>query len=203
MPNFVDFAAVKEAVTFSSAIELLDLKLKQSGNQWRGRCPTCENGGDRALVVTEGRGFYCWGVKKGGDQIALAAHVLELPAKEAAHELAKRAGLITDRNSTSSGTSTSGRVQSRTVPEGEGGDSSKLEPLSYLEADHEAVVAIGFDTEKAKALGIGYAPRGMMRGTVAVPIRDENGTLLGYIGIEEAKLPPDFTTNVVALKRRA
>lgn len=196
---FIDFAALKEQVSFADAITLLGLTLKHAGNQWRGKCPSCEGSGERALVVTEGRGFYCWGQRKGGDQIALAAHVLELPAKEAAQELAKRAGLIEAGNSTGTSTST----VKRTVPESEGGDSSKLEPLSYLEADHEAVVAIGFDTEKAKTLGIGYAPRGMMRGTVAVPIRDENGILLGYIGIEEARLPPDFTTNVVALKRRA
>jgi len=40
-----------------------------------------------------------------------------------------------------------------------------------------------------------------MRGTVAVPMRDKNGTLLGYIGISEAKLPADFTTNVVAIEK--
>lgn len=199
MTTFIDFSAVKEAVSFSEAIELLDLKLKHAGNQWRGPCPTCENAGDRALVVTEGKGFYCWGQRKGGDQIALAAHVLELPAKDAAQELAVRAGIVPsqERNSTS------GKVQSRTVPESEGAGGSKLSPLSYLEADHEAVVAVGFDPKKAEAMGIGYAPRGLMRGTVAVPIRDETGILLGYIGVTDAVLPPDFMTNVVALKKRA
>jgi DNA primase len=204
MPNFVDFAAVKEAVSFSAAIELLDLKLKQSGNQWRGRCPTCANSGDRALVITEGRGFYCWGVKKGGDQIALAAHVLDLPAKEAAHELAKRAGLIEDRNSTGSGTSTSGRVQSRTVPESEAVGGSKLSPLSYLEPDDEAVAALGLDPAFCKEHGIGYASRGVVRGSVAIPFRDEHGRLLGYFGVQELTyIPPDFQTNVVRLPKRA
>ena len=35
-----------------------------------------------------------------------------------------------------------------------------------------------------------YAPRGTLRGTVAVPIRTKDGMLVGYIGITEAKLPP-------------
>ncbi len=197
--KFIDFAALKEAVSLSDAVELLGLNLKQSGNQFRGPCPACKSGGDRALVVTDGRGFYCWGQKKGGDQIALAAHVLDLPAKDAAVELGKRAGLVPD-----TGTVPVNRTSPRKEPESEGEGSGKLSPLSYLEHDHDAVVAIGFDIEKAKALGIGYAPRGMMRGTVAVPIRDETGTLLGYLGITEAHLPPDFTTNVVSLdKRRA
>jgi hypothetical protein len=34
------------------------------------------------------------------------------------------------------------------------------------------------------------ANRGIMRGHVAVPIRLQDGTLAGYIGITEAKLPP-------------
>ena len=198
--SFVDFAALKEAVSFSAAIELLGLDLKQSGNQWRGKCPACRSGGDRALVVTEGKGFFCFALKKGGDQIALASHVLELPAKDAAAELAERAGIVPvpERNSTS------GKVPSRsTVPESEGVGGSKLSPLSYLESDHAAVEAVGFDPDIAKDLGIGYAPRGIMRGFVAVPIRDERGALLGYIGITEAKLPSDFTSKVVPLQKRA
>ena len=198
MTQFIDFAAVKEKVSFATAIECLSLDLKRSGAQWRGPCPTCRQGGERALVVTEGKGFFCFALKKGGDQIALAAHVLDLPAKDAAQELAERAGIVPSHQRNS----TSGRVPSRTVPESEGAAGSKLAPLSYLEADHDAVVALGFDPEKAKAMVIGYAPRGVCRGSVAIPIRDETGCLLGYVGVQELTyLPPDFTTNVVSLKR--
>jgi hypothetical protein len=31
-----------------------------------------------------------------------------------------------------------------------------------------------------------------MKGTIAVPIRLEDGTLVGYIGIEDARLPPKW-----------
>jgi DNA primase len=200
MSSFIDFEAVKEAVSFADAIEYLDLKLPLAGNQFRGPCP-CGKGDRRALVITHGKGFYCWGDKKGGrDVIALAAHVLQLPMKDAAIWLAERAGIVPSqqRNSTSRD-STVPRNSSRE----RGGESSKLEPLSYLEHDHDAVAAVGFDPEVAKQLGIGYAPRGIMRGLVAVPIRDEEGTLLGYIGITEAKLPSDFTAKVVPLQKRA
>lgn len=191
---FIDFSAVKEAVSFADTISHLDLKLRRTGNQWRGPCPHCESGGDRALVITEGKGFYCFHAKKGGDQIALAAHVLDVSVKEAAQQLARHAGLAEEAPTASS----------RTVPKSEGGEGSKLSPLSYLEHDHAAVLAIGFDPSVAEALGIGYAPRGIMRGTVAVPVRDEQGILRGYIGIEDAKLPADFQTNVVPFaKKRA
>lgn len=44
-----------------------------------------------------------------------------------------------------------------------------------------------------------------MRGLVAVPIRDEDGVLHGYIGIDEARLPKDFQMpeNVVQLRKPA
>lgn len=197
MRTFIDFAEVKEKVSFADAISYLKLGLKGSGNQWRGPCPACNSGGDRALVVTEGRGFYCFANKKGGDQIALAAHVLEVPAKEAAQELAERAGIVPVGKGTVPGTS------SRTVPESEGVEGSKLSPLSYLEHEHDAVAAVGFDPEFCKQHGIGYAPRGLMRGTIAIPFRDEQGVLLGYVGVEDCRIPEDFKTNVVPLRKRA
>jgi hypothetical protein len=61
-----------------------------------------------------------------------------------------------------------------------------------LEADHITVEALGSSQETAEALGIGYAPKGMMKGYVAIPIRLPTGELTGYIGITEAKLPKEF-----------
>ncbi|MCR2833493.1 CHC2 zinc finger domain-containing protein [Parerythrobacter lacustris] len=199
MPGFIDFAAVKEAVSFAQAVSLLDLPLKRQGNQWRGPCPRCQQGGDRALVVTEGRGFFCFSEKKGGDVISLAAHILDIPAKDAAAELAELAGL-TDRTSQGTNPRTS-----RTVPESEGVEGSKLSPLSYLDHEHEMVIALGFDSAFCEEHGIGYAPRGVVRGSIAIPLRSDRGALLGYIGVQDITyLPADFqTSNVVPLKRPA
>ena len=196
MTNFVDFSAVKEAVSFSDAIDYLELKLKHAGNQWRGPCPTCNSGGNRALVLTEGRGWYCFAQKAGGDVIALAAHILSLKPKEAAQALAERAGIVPVQD---------GTVQRKsTVPESEGAAGSKLSPLSYLEADHDLVIALGLNPEWCKQNGIGYAPRGVVRGAVAIPFRNEHGVLLGYFGTTELTyIPPDFQTNVVPLRKKA
>lgn len=180
---------MKQRVSFGDAVSLLALTVKQNGNQWRGACPACKKGGDRALVITEQKGFFCFGSHKGGDVIALVAHVKEINVKEAANFLAKNVG--------------TGADSSRTVPEVV--ESGKvLEPLGYLEHDHDAVVAIGVDPALAKRMGIGYAPKGLMRGTVAWPIRDETGKLLGYIGTEsDVRLPPDFQSNIVPLRKKS
>ena len=68
----------------------------------------------------------------------------------------------------------------------------KLQPLSYLECELEAVLAVGVNPMVAKRLGIGYAGKGVVRDRGAIPIRDEDGTLQGYAGVDEARLPKDF-----------
>jgi hypothetical protein len=69
------------------------------------------------------------------------------------------------------GAETKGTVQSTsTVQNGTSTVQDKFSPLDYLEADHITVEAFGLSQETAEALGIGYAPKGMMKGYVAIPI---------------------------------
>jgi hypothetical protein len=76
--------------------------------------------------------------------------------------------------------------------------------LDYLEADHITVEALGLSQETAEALGIGYAPKGMMKGYVAIPIRLPTGELTGYIGVTEAELPKEFhLSNVVTFPKKS
>ena len=185
MGLFLDFEEIKRRVSLTQAAQLLALQLTKSGpNQMRGACPACKGGGPRALVITEQKGWYCFSAQTGGDVIALAAHIRGCSVKEAA-KLLSGAPTIPD-----------------TVPQERG--EKNLTPLSYLEHDHASVLALGFDAEVAKRLGIGYAAKGLMRGTVAVPIRDETGNLIGYIGLEDGvRLPPDFMSNVVPIGKKS
>ena len=49
---FVDFAELKTRVSIEQAMQMLGLKLVMHGSQYRGACPACQTGGDRALIVT-------------------------------------------------------------------------------------------------------------------------------------------------------
>jgi hypothetical protein len=185
MSSYVDFAALKEAISIEQVAQMLDLQLKQNNGQFRGPCPTCGTGGDRALVITPAKGlFYCFADKKGGDQISLAAHIREEALKDAAQFI----------------------TGSSTVPEEKvAKETKKLQPLT-LEHDHELVTAIGFDPEVAEALGIGYCKKGVMKGTVAIPLRDEDGQLLHYVGVDSPVTLPKalhYAENVVAFPKRS
>lgn len=186
-----DFATLKERVSIEQAVQMLGLQLRPSNHQLRGSCPVCKAGGDRALAVTPSKGlFYCFNAGIGGDLITLVSHIREMPVKDAANELAQHFGVG------------SKKAPAPTAPQEN--QEGAFKPLDYLEAEHPAVEAVGFDAETATALGIGYATKGIMRGTVAVPVRLPDGMLSGYIGITEAKLPSRFRLpNVVPFKKQA
>ena len=69
-----------------------------------------------------------------------------------------------------------------------------LKYIRYVDGEgpHHCGSARVVPGETAEALGIGYAPKGMMKGYVAIPIRLPTGELTGYIGVTEAKLPKEF-----------
>jgi DNA primase len=198
--KFIDFDEVKTRVSIEDAVSYLGLEMSRKGEQYRSACPHC-GGGPRTLAVTPSRNaFFCFSFGKGGDCIALVAHVLNIGMKDAAQKL-------WEEYCTPRGKSTVPETRKGTVPEERQGgeETQKLQPLSYLEFEHDAVIAVGFDTGLAKELGIGYAAKGIMRGLVAIPVRDEDGVLRGYVGVDEARLPKDFMPpeNVVPFKKKA
>ena len=175
--TFIDFEAVKADNPIADVAERLGLELKKTGNQLRGPCPSGE-GGERGFVITPAKGvWYSFGLQQGGDVQALVELVNGCSTKEAAQFLAGETVPVEKRT--------------KRQPK-ESGSERGFRPLDYLEPDHPAVEALGMEPEDAERLGIGYAPRGTLRGTVAVPVRLEDGTLSGYVGVTEAKLPPKW-----------
>lgn len=176
---YLDFEAIKASNPIDQAAIQLGLALKKQGQAFRSACPTGQ-GDERSLVITPAKGaWYSFAAQKGGDVIALVAFVKGISPKEAAQWL-------------QGDTQPEKKKQEEPVKEQSRGEERGFQPLDYLQYDHDAVVALGFDPEFAKAVGIGYAPRGVMRGTIAVPVRNSNGTLLGYIGVTDAKLPSNW-----------
>lgn len=169
---YVDFAALKERVAIESVIAPLGLALKERNGQWRGPCPACKTGGGRALVVTPAkRAFYCFGGHTGGDVIALVAHIHGSSMKEAAAFLAEDGG---------KGKRT---AETNTVPEERSKEAARsLQPLSYLLPEHDGVQKLGVSVETCRAFGAGYAPKGILRGRLAIPVHDWEGTLVAYCG---------------------
>ncbi len=174
---FADFAALKKRVRIEDVLPELGLEMKEHAGQWRGPCPACRSGGNRALVVTpEKAAFYCFGGRTGGDVIALVAHLRGCSMKDAAGEL----DLLTGQGR---GEDTSGKAGKKTVPkERSKGAARSLQPLAYLQVEHAPVQALGIEPETCDAFDAGYAPKGIMRGRLAIPVHDRFGVLAAYCG---------------------
>jgi DNA primase len=177
MSTFVDFEALKARVRIEQTIPLLGLRLRQHGDQYPGPCPVCKQGGNRALAINSAeQSYYCFSQRKGGDLIALVAHLRGLTQKDAAacldQQLGKSAQSHSDTVHSSPNSSASSTVQRH----------RELKPLDYL-VFNETIEGLGLSEATCKAWEAGYAPKGIMRGRFAVPVDDRAGVLLAYVGV--------------------
>lgn len=182
----IDFQAVKKATTIEEVARgFLQLKVVEDGDSLRAPCPSCDSDNPRNLIITPEKGlFYCFKARKGGDLLSLVSHCHGSSVKDAAVALS---AVYMDSESKGEETQAEPKAEAET-PKSEGGFS----PLKYLDCDHPLVEELGFKDIAQKA-GIGYAGKGMMRTHVAIPVRLEDGTIVGYIGIKDTvKVPPKW-----------
>ena len=176
----VDFKNVRDNVQIDRVAEWLGLKLtkKFMSEQLRGTCPL-HRGGPRALVITPSKNrYYCFApeCREGGDAVQLTAKVRQIALRDAA--LALQAHFLDYHQKV-------------------GTADNPLHKIDYLQHEHGGVQDLGIAPEIARALGIGYAPKGTMIKRVLFPIRTEYGKLVGYIGYNkdldpQVKLPKQF-----------
>jgi hypothetical protein len=164
----LSFDHIKRAVAIDQVATWLDIKTHREGGQLRGYCCFCDKPDNpRALAITPSQGVFksfCPHHQYGGSCIDLAAAKLGVSLKEAAKAINAHFRATTPEN--------------KPVPTPD----DVLQELPYLTTDHELLIQIGLNSEAAKSIGAGYAPRGTMRGRLCWPIRDRSGRLLGYIG---------------------
>ena len=186
---FIDFKAIKAAVSIEDAANLLKLTLKKSGAQLRSACPACSNDDERTIVLTPARGlFYCFDAKIGGDCLALVQHITGLEVQDAAAFLSPTGAAHT---------SDKGEQKKAAATKKE----TAFDPVAFaskLSFTNE-VAELGISEEDAGRLQIGFT-----RGKVYFPIRNEDGSISGFVGYADGqlKMPPQWLqTNVVKLKR--
>jgi DNA primase len=193
---YVDFKAIKAAVSIEDAANLLNLTLKKNSNQLRGGCPACGNTDERILAITPARNlFYCFEAKKGGDQIELVCHITGLDVQDAAAFL-----------------SPTGPAHRSEKPEQKRAAATKrsaetpptFDPVAFAAklTFSDEVADLGLTEETATRLGVGWHPQ---RKAIYFPQKDDTGFVCGFIGFAngELKMPPRWLeqSKVVKLKR--
>lgn len=202
--RFVSFAEVKRAVTLEAVLSRYGLLagLKPRGDNLSGACPFCaEAQGSRFKASLAKNAWYCFGCKAGGNILDFVAKREGVSLREAAVRLEEwfDLGLVTfgrekpRREGKAAEPCTS---ESVTVP-------ARNEPLAFtlktIDPGHASVQALGLSDGVVSEFGLGYCARGLLKGRIAVPIRNFAGDLVAYIGFasdaqagSRYRYPPKF-----------
>src|SRR5438045_7177154 len=83
--NWVDFKAIKEAVTIGQVLDRYGVKLKRSSKELRGRCPIHQGDGpDSFHANTDKNAFHCFSCQAKGNILDFVAAMEKCSVRDAA-----------------------------------------------------------------------------------------------------------------------
>src|SRR5260221_6212630 len=86
--NWVDFKAIKEAVTLGQVLDRYRVKLKRSGKELRGHCPIHQGDGtDSFHANTEKNAFHCFSCQAKGNVLDFVAAMEKCSVRDAARKI--------------------------------------------------------------------------------------------------------------------
>ena len=214
--NYVDFKAVKTAVSMEQVLEhygLLD-QMKRSGDSLSGCCPI--HGGSNPTQFRVSISKNCWNCfsecKHGGNVLDFIAKKENVSVHAAALKLIEWFNLPTADNPPEEEDepqrkeiprATSPPRQSTAPPPTVSKEKSKPEdttpnpPLKFrfehLDGKHPYLTERGLTPETIVDFGLGHCAKGMMAGRIAIPIHNVAGQIVAYAGRWPGE-PPDGNT---------
>lgn len=187
MPKgFVSFVEVKRRVSMEAVLARYGLleDLKQKGRNLAGTCPFCESSSARQFQVNLAKNaWYCFGCKQGGNVLDFVATREGISVRAAAVKLDAwfELGLA--------GNAASGRASSASTeaPPAKEPLPAANPPLTFvlktLDPEHANLAALGIGAETLSRFGAGYCSKGLLRGRLAIPVKNRDGELVAYVGL--------------------
>jgi hypothetical protein len=163
-----DFPTLKASISIKQTADMLGLKVRPDGADFRGACPICREGDDRAFkLFTQTNTFYCWRHKKAGTIIDLVMGVLNCDEPAAGCKLADAFSIKSPRKTE--------------------GSNGKFDPEKWgrdLNPDAPELAPLGISADTYRAFGAGYnATKPSLKGMLCIPVRDAGGIPLGFVGV--------------------
>jgi DNA primase len=220
--SFVDFKAVKAAITMEAVLEhygLLD-KFKRGSDSLSGPCPIHKGSNPTQFRISISKNIWnCFSeCKHGGNVLDFIARMEDVSIHAAALKAiewfnldpeAMSADSHEEAGETSEAPKTSDaprpKPAARTAPVQENATPNK--PLQFrldkLERSHPYLIKErGLTLETVVDFGVGYCAKGMMAERIAIPIQNPEGKVVAYAGrcpgeppdenTQKYKLPPGF-----------
>lgn len=192
MANWVNFQEVRKRVPIEAVLlqyYRLD-NLKRDGTKLSGPCPVHNGNNPRSFSVDTTRDLWhcftkCQG---GGNQLDLVAKKEDISIREAALKLQaffcnSNAEKLPATQAEANDNKLSATRPKASKPEEDHAENPPLTIKLDLKPDHPHLIQDrGLKVETIRQFGIGYCSRGILRGTIAIPIHDEEDTLVAYAG---------------------
>jgi len=184
--NWVDFKAIKEAVTLGQVLDRYGVKLKRSGKELRGRCPIHQGDGtDSFHANTEKNAFHCFSCQAKGNVLDFVAAMEKCTVRDAALKLHGWFQSTGTGEPAAAGQKPPTGSQQAREEAGERGEPNR--PLSFrlkgIDHRHPCLAQRGIDPETAEYFGVGFfSGKGSLSGRIVIPIENEAGELVAYAG---------------------
>lgn len=200
MGNWVNFAEVRATVSIEAVLfEMYGLtNLKKEGDKLIGPCPVHNGDSPRAFHADLTKNvWHCFSrCQKGGNQIDLVSEKEGISTRDAALKLQSfLSGRPPEVRPRAGPEAPTGRPPQATSPV-EAVPEAKNPVLGielHVRHDHPHLLQDRRLTEStASTFGVGYCSQGTLKGTIAIPIHDEDGQLVAYAG---RRLKPDDIRN--------
>jgi DNA primase len=200
--SFVDFKAVKAAITMEKVLEhygLLD-RFKRSGDSLSGPCPIHKGTNPTQFRVSISKNIWnCFSECKHGGNVldfiarmeSVSIHAAALKAIEWFHLDPEAMKGTSDEDKEHPGEAPKDATASspkpapqKPAPTAENGTPNK--PLQFrldkLERNHPYLAERGLTLETVVDFGAGFCAKGMMAGRIAIPIHNPEGNVVAYAG---------------------
>lgn len=199
--SFVNFKAVKAAITLEQVLEHYDLlgQFKRSGDSLSGPCPIHKGSNPTQFRVSISKNIWnCFSeCKHGGNVLDFIARMDNVSIHAAATRAIEWFHLDPEAMAADSEAEAAERAEApktgdaprptpaaKPAPVQESGAPNK--PLKFrldkLEREHPYLTERGLTQETIVDFGLGYCAKGMMAERIAIPIHNANGEVLAYAG---------------------
>lgn len=191
MQTWVDFKELRSRLSFESVLAHYGVELKRKGDQHMGFCPLPGHDGTRkspsfSANLTKGI-FHCFGCQGKGNLLDFAALMEKVDPKDGAG-LRRVALGLQKKFGIESGTAPAKKSPAVEEAKPEQPElpivvNAELDfELQGIDADHPYLLGRGFTPETITHFGLGFCLRGSLKGRVAIPLHDTDGSLIGYAG---------------------
>ncbi len=202
---FVDFKAIKAAVTMERVLEHYALRdqFKRSGESLSGPCPIHKGSNPTQFRISVSKNiWHCFSECKHGGNVLdfisemenVSIHAAALKAIEWFHLDSEAMAANSDEEMEKS--ERNGEAPKPVSKPAEPENAAPNKPLKFrlekLERQHPYLIERGLSLDTVIDFGVGYCSKGMMAGRIAIPIHTLDGEVVAYVGRLPGE-PPEGT----------